>query len=120
MIIIPMASSLCFPSVFDVVEVFPDRRHQRAAYLQRATKRQPGHGTPVARYWRAVGDAGVRPRFIRNSSPHLNHLPAGPTNEAGTGRRAMHQRRYWLDYDPVALAVLVIGIGIIELLALSI
>jgi hypothetical protein len=32
----------------------------------------------------------------------------------------MHQQRYWLDYDPVALAVLVIGIGMIELLALSI
>jgi hypothetical protein len=29
----------------------------------------------------------------------------------------MHQMRYWLDYDPVALAVLVIGIGMIELLA---
>jgi hypothetical protein len=29
-------------------------------------------------------------------------------------------RRHWLDYDPVALAVLVIGLGIIELLALSI
>jgi len=28
----------------------------------------------------------------------------------------MH-KRYWLDYDPVALAVLVIGMGIIELLA---
>jgi len=50
----------------------------------------------------------------------LNLLPAGPTNEAGTGRRIMHPRRYWLDYDPVALAVLVIGIGLIELLALSI
>jgi hypothetical protein len=30
------------------------------------------------------------------------------------------QRRYWLDYDPVALAVLVIGIGLIEVLALII
>jgi hypothetical protein len=30
------------------------------------------------------------------------------------------QRRHWLDYDPVALAALVIGIGIIELLALII
>ena len=30
------------------------------------------------------------------------------------------QRRHWLDYDPVALAVLVIGIGMIELLALII
>jgi hypothetical protein len=33
----------------------------------------------------------------------------------------MHaQGRHWLDYDPVALAVLVVGIGLIELLALSI
>jgi len=30
------------------------------------------------------------------------------------------QRRYWLDCDPVALAVLVIGIGLIEVLALII
>jgi len=38
-----------------------------------------------------------------------------------TGRRVMYiQRRHWLDYDPVALAVLVIGIAIIELLALII
>jgi len=28
------------------------------------------------------------------------------------------QKPHWLDYDPLALAVLVIGIGIIELLAL--
>jgi len=27
------------------------------------------------------------------------------------------QRRHWLDYDSVALAVLAIGIGVIELLA---
>jgi hypothetical protein len=30
------------------------------------------------------------------------------------------QRRHWLDYDPVALVALVIGIGMIELLALII
>jgi hypothetical protein len=30
----------------------------------------------------------------------------------------MEQRLHWLDYDPVALAVFVIGIGMIELLAL--
>jgi hypothetical protein len=29
-------------------------------------------------------------------------------------------RSHWLDYDPVAFVVLVIGIGMIELLALSI
>ena len=34
--------------------------------------------------------------------------------------RLMYKRRHWGEYDPVALAVLVIGIGIIELLALII
>jgi len=29
-------------------------------------------------------------------------------------------RRHWLDYDPVALAVLLIGIGMIELFAVII
>jgi hypothetical protein len=28
--------------------------------------------------------------------------------------------RHWLDYDPIALAVLLVGIAIVELLALSI
>jgi len=28
-------------------------------------------------------------------------------------------RKHWLDYDSVALAVLLIGMGLIELLALS-
>jgi hypothetical protein len=37
-----------------------------------------------------------------------------------TGRRTIQQKVYWLDYDPVALAVLLIGIGMIGLLALSI
>jgi hypothetical protein len=33
----------------------------------------------------------------------------------------MHaERQHWLDYDPVALAVLVIGIALVEVLALSI
>jgi hypothetical protein len=47
-------------------------------------------------------------------------LSAGPSRSPGlgTGRRTMQQRLHWLDYDPVALAVLVIGIGMIELLAL--
>jgi hypothetical protein len=43
------------------------------------------------------------------------------SRSGGTGEAIMHvQDRHWLDYDPVALAVLVIGIGLIELLALSI
>jgi hypothetical protein len=32
----------------------------------------------------------------------------------------MQEKMYWLDYDPIALAVLVIGLGIIGLLASSI
>jgi hypothetical protein len=33
----------------------------------------------------------------------------------------MHaQKRHWLDYDPAAVAVLVIGLGVIELLAIVI
>ena len=35
--------------------------------------------------------------------------------------QTMHvQKPHWLEYDPVAVAALVIGIGIIELLALII
>ena len=30
------------------------------------------------------------------------------------------QSRHWLDYDPVALVILVVGIGAVALLALSI
>jgi len=30
------------------------------------------------------------------------------------------QGGHWLDYDPIALAVLIIGIGVVTLLALSI
>jgi hypothetical protein len=40
----------------------------------------------------------------------------------GVGNREayMQQRLHWLEHDPVALAVLVIGIGMVELLALLI
>jgi hypothetical protein len=30
------------------------------------------------------------------------------------------QSRHWLDYDPVALVVLIVGIGVVALLALNI
>ena len=32
----------------------------------------------------------------------------------------LSDNRHWLDYDPVALAVLLIGIGCVELIVLSI
>jgi hypothetical protein len=50
----------------------------------------------------------------------LNQLACRSDYEAGTGRRVVQTKRYWLDYDPIVLAVLVIGMGVIELLALSI
>jgi hypothetical protein len=31
----------------------------------------------------------------------------------------MQTKRYWLDYDPIAFAVLVVGIGIVKSLPLS-
>ena len=57
-------------------------------------------------------------RAARNAETH--DLGRTDVNRR-TGWRIMYiQRRHWLDYDPVALAVLVIGIGMIELLALII
>jgi len=48
----------------------------------------------------------------------VTHDLVGHVNRR-TGRRIVYiQRRHWLDYDPVALAVLAIGIGMVELLAL--
>jgi uncharacterized protein YbdZ (MbtH family) len=47
-----------------------------------------------------------------------NASPSGDRALSGN-REACHAytKGHWLDYDPVALAVLVIGIGVIELLA---
>ena len=57
--------------------------------------------------------------------PHIaalvEQLETGNRWRAMMSVQTMHvQKPHWLDYDPVALAVLVIGIGIIELLALII
>jgi threonine dehydrogenase-like Zn-dependent dehydrogenase len=40
------------------------------------------------------------------------------TKGLGTGRHHHAAKAIWLDYDPVALAVLVIGMGMIALLAM--
>ena len=76
-------------------------------------------GCPRALSFAGQGTAWTGPALTRawGVCPQpLTHPAIGP--ETGTGRRVMHiQSRHWLDYDPVALAVLVIGIGMIELLA---
>ena len=43
-----------------------------------------------------------------------------PTGVGNRERRIMQQGLHWLEHDSVALAVLVIGIGMVELLALLI
>jgi hypothetical protein len=52
--------------------------------------------------------------------PHIAALVERLETKNRYRERMYVPRRHWLDYDPVALAVLVIGIGIIELLALII
>jgi hypothetical protein len=63
-----------------------------------------------------LGYDAVRMKTCRRSD--YKQLPSA---YASTWRNIMGVHcRHWLDYDSVALAVLVIGIGMIELLALSI
>src|SRR5262249_25081023 len=72
--------------------------------------------------WLSIGNC-LRAQYDALAPPMPPHI-AALVEQLETGNRyraAMYvQRPHWLDYDPVALAVLVIGIGIIELLALII
>ena len=65
----------------------------------------------------------LRAQYDALAPPMPPHI-AALVEQLETGERytaTMYiQRPHWLDYDPLALAVLVIGIGIIELLALII
>jgi hypothetical protein len=81
-------------------------------------------GAPSDRsVWLSIGDC-LRAQYDALAPPMPPHI-AALVEQLETGksryRATMYvQRPHWLDYDPVALAVLVIGIGIIELLALII
>jgi hypothetical protein len=73
--------------------------------------------------WLSIGNC-LRAQYDALAPPMPPHI-AALVEQLETGksryRATMYvQRPHWLDYDPVALAVLVIGIGIIELLALII
>ena len=61
--------------------------------------------------------AGAVPSIKERSGPErvVRAIDIAPPE-----RRLMHKARHWLDYDSVAFAVLVVGMGAIELLALSI
>src|SRR5215470_15183584 len=72
--------------------------------------------------WLSIGNC-LRAQYDALAPPMPPHI-AALVEQLETGNRwraTMYvQKPHWLDYDPVALAVLVIGIGIIELLALII
>jgi hypothetical protein len=63
-----------------------------------------------------VGCAKVTLRQHCSISPQ----PTWAARNVRFGSILLKKSRHWLDYDPVALAVLVIGIGVIELVALII
>ena len=70
--------------------------------------------------WLSIGNH-LRAQYDALAPPMPLHI-AALVEQLETGNRATMyvQRQHWLDYYPVALAMLVIGIGIIELLALII
>jgi hypothetical protein len=70
--------------------------------------------------WLSIGNC-LRARYDALAAPVPPRI-AALVEQFETLNRAVTyaQKPHWLDYDPLALAVLVIGIGIIELLVLII
>ena len=82
------------------------------------------HSNPASdrSVWLSIGNC-LRAQYDALAPPMPPHIAALVEQLETVNRyRATTyvQRPHWLDYDPVALAMLVIGIGIIELLALII
>src|SRR5262245_44182972 len=69
--------------------------------------------------WLSIGN-GLRAQYDALARPVPPHIAALVEQLQTLNRATYVQKPHWLDYDPLALAVLVIGIGIIELLALII
>jgi hypothetical protein len=70
--------------------------------------------------WLSIGDC-LRAQYDALARPVPPHIAALVEQLETVNRaRTYVQKPHWLDYDPLALAVLVIGIGIVELLALLI
>jgi hypothetical protein len=70
--------------------------------------------------WLSIGN-GLRARYDALAPPVPPHISALVEQLETLNRASVYEQKpHWLDYDPLALAVLVIGIGIIELLALII
>jgi preprotein translocase subunit Sss1 len=70
--------------------------------------------------WLSIGDC-LRARYDALAPPLPRRLAALVEQLETLNRVTMYaQKPHWLDYDPLALAVLVIGIGIVELLVMII
>jgi hypothetical protein len=70
--------------------------------------------------WLSIGNC-LRAQYDALAPPVPPHLAALVEHLETLNRASVYvQKPHWLDYDPLALAVLVIGIGIIELLVLII
>jgi hypothetical protein len=70
--------------------------------------------------WLSIGNC-LRAQYDTLARPVPPHIAALVEQLEMVNRATMHaQKPHWLDYDPLALAVLVIGIGLIELLVLLI
>ena len=70
--------------------------------------------------WLSIGN-GLRAQYDALAAPMPPRIAALVEQLETVNRVTMYaQKPHWLDYDPLALAVLVIGIGIIELLVLII
>ena len=87
-------------------------RRQRDGAAQR--KLFAAHGKSV---WLSLGHC-LKAQYDALAPPIPQHIAA--LVEQLERQNLGLPRRHWLDYDPVALAVLVIGIATIELLALMI
>jgi hypothetical protein len=68
--------------------------------------------------WLSIGSR-LRAQYDALAPPMPPHIAALVEQLETANRATVYvQKPHWLDYDPLALAVLVIGIGIVELLAL--
>jgi hypothetical protein len=68
--------------------------------------------------WLSIGNC-LRAQYDALAAPLPAHIAALVAQlERMNTAPIFVQKPHWLDYDPLALAVLVIGIGIVELLAL--
>jgi hypothetical protein len=88
---------------------FPWRERVRLATTRRASRRSPHHPTKLI-----VLPTSRIDKRTQGDRRHCLCEVLSLTKGLGTGRRHHAAKAHWLDYDPVALAVLVIGMGMIH------